>query len=98
MKRVARPAFMRMFAAALLAILTLAESVRACSVCNAQSDSSLVDGAVSGVLVMAAVTYVLLGGMGAFIVFWMMRARRLRAMQATSGAAGLDGSRLTATP
>ncbi|HEY3242156.1 MAG TPA: hypothetical protein VGM03_02300 [Phycisphaerae bacterium] len=63
-----------------------APAARACSLCGGQSDSNLVDGAISGVIVMAGITYALLGGIGAFIVFWMVRARRLRNAAAAAAA------------
>lgn len=50
----------------------------ACSVCQGDPDSSLTKGAEAGVLLLAIVTYALLLGLGSVVIFWTVRARRLR--------------------
>lgn len=50
--------------------------VAACSVCQGDPSSDLVQGAKSGVLVMVAVTYGLLFCMAGLVVTWFVKARR----------------------
>ena len=58
-----------------------AAPVHACSVCGGDSNSDMVKGAFSGVIVMVAITYGLLMGFVALGATWFIRARRLAASQ-----------------
>jgi hypothetical protein len=64
----------------LLASVTLSaanEAAQACSVCGGDPQSNMVQGALSGVVVMVFVTYGLLMGFVAMGVTWFVRARRI---------------------
>jgi len=56
--------------------LVRAAPAAACSVCQGDPASDLVQGAKSGVLVMVAVTYGLLFCMAGLVVTWFVKARR----------------------
>jgi hypothetical protein len=70
--------------ACLFAILAANDVVRACAVCGGDPQSDMVKGALSGVLVMVAITYTLLLGFAAMIVTWFVRARRMARAQVKS--------------
>lgn len=62
----------------MLLVFSLAASdATACSVCQGNPDSELTQGAQAGVLIMVAVTYTLLLGVGGLVVSWVVRARRM---------------------
>jgi hypothetical protein len=58
----------------------------ACAVCGGDKHSAMVKGALSGVIVMVAVTYGLLLVFGAMLVACFVRARRLRAARPTDAS------------
>ena len=58
----------------------------ACSVCFGDKDDPMVKGTANGVLVMIAVTYGMLLGMGALATTWFVRARRTRIGSANSAS------------
>ena len=65
--------------AGLIVVLCLgifSASADACAVCNGDPESPLTHGAQQGVIVMLAVTYTLLIGLGGMFFFIMTRARR----------------------
>jgi len=60
------------------AILTAAPAM-ACAVCGGDKDSDMVKGALSGVVVMVAITYAVLLSFAGVGVMFFLRARRLSA-------------------
>lgn len=54
----------------------VAAAAEACSVCNGAPESPLTHGAQQGVIVMLAITYTVLIGLGGMFFFIMARARR----------------------
>lgn len=61
------------------------EAVDACAVCFGNPDSPMVQGAASGVLVLAGIIYTVLFGFVGIALFWTIRARKLRLSQSDSG-------------
>ncbi len=70
----------------LLTLAYAATPAAACPVCFGDPESKLTQGAASGVLFMAILTYALLMGVGGIAVFWFVRARRLRVAAGTPTA------------
>jgi hypothetical protein len=62
----------------ILCVCAAGTPARACSVCQGDPADPLVQGAQSGVLFMAGLTYVVVLGMLALPIAWSIRARRLR--------------------
>ncbi len=57
--------------------LIAAPQAFACSVCQGDPDSSMVQGAKAGVILMVSVTYALLLCFGGTMAVWFVRARKL---------------------
>jgi len=53
-------------------------AVQACPVCFGDPNSEMVKGAQAGVMFMVGVIYTVLLGLGGFMAFWIVRARRFR--------------------
>lgn len=68
-------------------VLMQATDLFACSVCQGNPDSKLVQGAEAGVLLMVFVTYGLLFGMVGLGATWFVRQRRMIARSGVAGAA-----------
>lgn len=62
-----------------MACLLAAAPAFACAVCGGDKNSDMVKGALSGVVVMVAITYGLLFGFAAMFAVCVVRARRLAA-------------------
>ena len=60
-----------------LPVLAACSEAMACSACQGNPDSEMTKGAQAGVLMMVGVTYVLLLGVGAFVVSCIVRAKRM---------------------
>lgn len=58
-------------------MLFVTSDALACAVCQGDPDSDLTAGAKAGVILMVAVTYGLLLGVGGLVVSWIVRARRM---------------------
>ncbi|MHC4065928.1 MAG: hypothetical protein ACYSUI_15715 [Planctomycetota bacterium] len=58
------------------AALLCGETARACSVCFGDPDSTMAQGALSGVLVLGGVVVGVLAGIAATALCWMVKARR----------------------
>lgn len=67
----------------ILCVLFLTAVAQACSVCQGDPGSPLVEGAKTGVLLMVGVTYAVVLGMVAMPVMWIVRARRLQQLRDT---------------
>lgn len=65
-------------AAVLFAFHLVAPIASACSVCFGDKDDPMVQGTANGILLMIAVTYGMLLGMGALAATWFVRSRRMR--------------------
>lgn len=79
-------------------VLSTARPVQACAVCFGDRDSAMVQGAVSGVMFMVIVTYVVLFGMVGIAVYWRIRAYRLQQSLAPAGAAMGNDPRYMGAP
>lgn len=62
----------------LAGLLARIDTANACAVCYGNPDSAMVQGAASGVLVLAGIIYTLLFGFVGVALFWTFRARKLR--------------------
>ena len=62
-----------------LGALLSAQPVLACSVCFGDPNSSMVQGAQAGVLVLLGVIGTVLAGFASLLIFWMRRAAHLKA-------------------
>jgi len=54
-----------------------AHDLLACSVCQGDPSSEMVQGAQAGVIMMVVITYGLVLSVGGLVVSWIVRARRL---------------------
>ncbi len=79
-------------------VLATAQPAHACAVCFGDRDSAMAQGAVSGVLFMVIVTYVVLFGIVGFAVHWRIRAYRLQQSLAATGGAVGDDQRFQGAP
>jgi hypothetical protein len=68
---------MRVFAAALLLVLAATSPAYACPMCFGAEESSLIDGAKLGVLVMLGITLAVQGGFVGFFFYLRRRAKRI---------------------
>lgn len=85
-----RPIARGIWLMAALAGLGFVDIAQACSVCQGDPNSKLVQGAQAGVLLMAITTYVLLLGMAALVASWFIRQNRaLRRLQTDGVADGV---------
>ncbi len=64
-----------------LVCVLYAGGASACSVCFGDPDSPMVKGAAAGILVLGGVVYMLLAGFLGTTIFWIVRARRLSALE-----------------
>lgn len=72
---------------AVVAALTGARPVVACSVCFGDPDSAMAKGALMGVYVLGAVIGCVLFGVAGTAVFWVQRDRRLARHTSVKGSA-----------
>ena len=72
-----RPASLSLTILACLGVLLSAAPALACSVCYGDPNSTMVQGAKAGVLVLLGVVGVVLTGIASLLIFWMRRAARL---------------------
>jgi len=80
MSRAVQSRLMVVLLAVALGILYAAPA-SACSVCFGDPDSPMVKGAAAGILVLGGVVYTLLAGILGITIFWIVRARRLSALE-----------------
>jgi hypothetical protein len=73
-----------------LTLATFASDAAACSVCQGNPDSHLVQGAQGGVIVMVITTYGVILCMGALVATWFVRHRRLTRASGLKGTARPD--------
>ena len=68
---------MRVFVTALVLVLTLSSEVLACPMCFGAEESSLIDGAKLGILVLLGITLAVQGGFVGFFLYLRRRAKRI---------------------
>ena len=73
----ARPAITRAIVTAALVVTGGSASVLACPVCFGAEESSLIDGAKIGIMVMLAITFAVQGAFVGFFLYLRRRAKRI---------------------
>lgn len=82
----------RVLASAAAVVIGGSSSVLACPVCFGAEESSMIDGAKLGVLVMLAITLAVQGGFVGFFLYLRKRARRIADVELETEWSELQGA------
>ncbi len=80
------------FATAVAVMIFGSSSVFACPVCFGAEETSMIDGAKLGVLVMLAITLVVQGGFVSFFLYLRKRAKRIAEIELDTEWSDLQGA------
>ena len=80
------------FATAAAVIIFGSSSVLACPVCFGAEETSMIDGAKLGVLVLLAITLVVQGGFVGFFIYLRKRAKRIAEIELDTEWSDLQGA------
>jgi hypothetical protein len=85
----------RILAAAAVALLGSATNALACPLCFGAEESSLIDGAKLGIVVMLAITFAVQGAFLAFFLYLRRRAKRIAEIDIDTEWSDLQGASRT---
>ena len=92
MKKSTRPGIRRVFTTAAAVMIGGSSTVLACPVCFGAAETSMVDGAKLGVLVMLAITLAVQGGFVGFFLYLRKRAKHIADVDLDTEWSGLQRS------